>query len=233
MPNIELLDPRRHGTLRLRAGDAATPHFVQILTSEFSTAAAYCPIFFTKEPDTGRFFAGAMFGFRPGENLLGTVEQRGGFNPLIMLRDGFFMSGQNVAIDRDHARFSDREGEPLFDETLQPAMALRRIQRTLGDIHVGVDATNQFIAALSDLKLIEPVDIALGFENGERLQLQGLYSASMDRVRDLDDATVLKLFRAGHLQLVHLMAASLKQLARLASLRNRLNGNPAKSTGSG
>ena len=221
MPTIELLDPRAHGHLRLRASAGPVPHFVQIVAAEFPAAAACCPILFTKEPDTGAFFAGAMFGFKAGENLLGAVEERGGFNPLMLQREGFFISEQNIAIDREHARFSETEGEPLFDGAQQPGDGLRAIQRTLGSIHQGIEQTRAFIAALLELKLIESIDIALSFDGGERLTLQGLYTVSLDRLRDVDDAAALRLFRAGHLQLAYTMAGSLKQVPRLARLRNQ------------
>jgi hypothetical protein len=221
MPTIELLDPRAHAHLRLRALATEAPHFVQIFAAEFAAAAACCPILFTKETNTGAFFAGAMFGFKPGENLLGSVEERGGFNPLILQREGFFISDQNIAIDREHARFSETEGEPLFDGAQQPADGLRAIQRTLGSIHQGLDQTRAYIAALLELKLIESIDITLNFDGGERLTLQGLYTVSLDRLRELDDAAALRLFRAGHLQLAYTMAGSLKQVPRLARLRNQ------------
>ncbi|HET9864372.1 MAG TPA: SapC family protein [Steroidobacteraceae bacterium] len=221
MSTLELLDPRRHAHLRLRAGAAPLPHFVQIVAAEFPSAAACCPIFFTKEPTTGGFYAGAMFGFQPGENLLGSVEERGGFNPLMLQREGFFISDQNIAIDRAHERFSDAEGEPLFDAAQQPGDALRGIQRTLGEIHHGLEQTRAFINALSELKLIESIDISLNFDGAERLTLQGLYTVSLDRLRDVDDAAALRLFRAGHLQLAYTMSTSLRQVARLARLRNR------------
>lgn len=221
MPKIELLDPRVHGHLRLRAASADVPHFVQIVAGEFPAAAACCPILFTKEGATGAFFAGAMFGFKAGENLLGSVEERGGFYPLMLQREGFFITEQNVAIDRESPRFSDSGGEPLFDGGQQPADGLRAIQRTLGSIHQGLAQTQAFIAALLELKLIESIDFSLAFDGGERLTLQGLYTVSLDRLRDIDDAAALRLFRAGHLQLAYIMAASLKHIPRLARLRNR------------
>jgi len=199
------------------------PHFVQILATEFMVASATCPILFTKDPESGGFYAGAMFGFKPGENILGSAQDRGGFTPLTLQRDGFFMSGQNIAIDRDHVRFSERDGEPLFNEAHEPGNSLRAIQRTLGEIHSGLERTKDFISDLSALKLIEPIDISLKFDSGERLTLQGLYTVSLDRLRDVDDAAALRLFRAGHLQLAYAMAASLKQIPRLAQLRERLS----------
>jgi len=217
----ELLDPLRHARLRLRGNSAQPPHFVQVLAGEFAAAAACCPILFSKDTTDGRFFAGALFGFKPGENLVGGTDERGGFDPLMLRRDGFFFSGQQIAIDRDHARFSEAEGEPLFDEGGAPAGALRAMQRALGEIQAGLDQTQAFIAAMSDLKLVESIDVSLTFSDGERLNLQGLYTVSLDRLRAVDDAAALRLFRAGHLQLAYVMTASLRHLGRLAQLRNR------------
>jgi hypothetical protein len=218
LPTIELLSPQAHGHLRLHRASATPSHFVQILAPEFSAAAVCCPILFTKDGATGAFYAGAMFGFKPDENLLGTAAERGGFEPLMLRREGFFMSDSRIAIDRDHPRFANRDGEPLFDDAGEPAAPLRVIQRTLGEIHAGVEQTNSFIAALAGLMLIEPIDISLNF-GGERLTLQGLYTVSLDRLRDLEDSTVVRLFREGHLQLAYAMAGSLKHVGRLAGLR--------------
>ena len=221
MPNLELLNPQAHGRLRLRPAGESAPHFVQILAPEFMVASTCCPILFTKDPEAGGFYAGAMFGFKPGENLLGTAADRGGFVPLMLQREGFFMSDRHISIDRDHARFSEHDGEPLFDESHEPGKSLRAIQRTLGEIHAGLERTKAFIADLAALRLIEPIEVSLRFENGERLTLQGLYTVSLDSLRDVDDAAALRLFRAGHLQLAYTMAASLKQIPRLARLRER------------
>jgi hypothetical protein len=217
----ELLDSRRHARLRVRNDAAQPPHFVQLLAGEFAAAATCCPILFTKDTTDGRFFAGAMFGFRPGENLVGGIEERGGFDPLMLRREGYFTAGQQIAIDRDHARFGETDGEPLFDDAGAPAAALRAVQRVLGEIHAGMEQTQAFIAAMSELRLIEPIDVSLTFADGERLSLQGLYTVSLDRLRDVDDAAALRLFRSGQLQLAYLMTASLRHLGRLAQRRNR------------
>lgn len=219
--SLEMLSAERHVRLRLRASDALTPPFVQVVPAEFAAAATCCPILFTKEPDTGSFYTGAMFGFKSGENLAGSGEERGGFQPLMLQRQGFFLSGQHIAIDRGHARFSETEGDPLFDAARQPAEVLRSMQRVLGDVHTGLEQMKAFIGALLELKLIEPIDVSLQFDDGERLTLQGLYTVSLDRLQKLDDADALRLFRAGHLQLAYLMSASLRQISRLARIRNR------------
>jgi hypothetical protein len=219
--NLELLSPENHRSLRLRRTGNAAPHFVQIVAREFAVAAASFPIVFSKDAATGNFYAGAMLGFEPGESFLADRRSRGGFEPLSLQRDGFFTSGEQIAIDRDNPRFSDTDGEPLFDEAQQPSGGLRHIQWVLGQLQAGIEVTNVFIRALLELRLIEPIDVSLHFDNGEHLQLKGLYTVSLDSIRELDDAAAMRLFRAGHLQLAYIMSATLNQISSLASLRNR------------
>jgi hypothetical protein len=222
MANIELLNPDQHGNLRLLPDTGAKPHFVQIVAGEFAAAAAYCPILFTKEAATGNFFAGAMFGFKPGESFLQSSPEGSAFVPLSLQRDGFFVAGEQIAIDRNNPRFSDTNGEPLFDNGREPGIALRRIQRTLGQLKAGIEMTDRFIRALAELKLIEPIDVSLNFDTGdERLTLQGLYTVSVDSLRTLGDAAAVRLLRAGYLQLAYTMHASLEQLPVLARMRDQ------------
>ncbi len=220
MPRYEPLNPQQHGSLRLRPRSNPDPHFVQIVASEFPFAAASSPIVFTKDAEKGSFYAGAVLGFKPTEPALKTRAERGGFEPLNLQREGFFISGDNIVIDRDSSRFSESEGDPLFDESQQPSVGLRQMQRLLGQLHAGLEATNAFIGVLVELKLIEPLNVSLAFDDGEKLTLQGLYTVSLDALHALDDSSSLRLFRAGHLQLAYLMAGSLHQIRTLAQLRN-------------
>jgi SapC protein len=217
----EILNPTDHARLRLRPSSEAVPHFVQIAISEFAAAAVACPILITKDATTGEFYAGAMLGFKPGEPLRQTAAERGGFEPLNLVRDGFFISGEKIAIDRDNPRFSETVGEPLFDDEQQPSVRLRKIQRALVELHEGLEKTKQFIQALVTHKAIEPIDVSLRFDDGERLKLQGLYTVSLDRLRSLPDSEVLALFRSGYLQFAYTMNISLSQIGVLAHLRNQ------------
>src|SRR3546814_10040523 len=88
MADLELLNPRDHGRLRA-AKRLSTPHFAQIVPAEFGAAAASRPVVLTKDRATGRFYAGAMSGFRQGENFaieLGAIDR---FEPRDIARQGF------------------------------------------------------------------------------------------------------------------------------------------------
>ncbi|MDY6944268.1 MAG: SapC family protein [Pseudomonadota bacterium] len=131
-------------------------------------------------------------------------------------REGFFTAGEQIAIDRSHPRFA-ATGEPLFDEA-QPSAQLRQVQRLLGQLQAGIERSHAFIRTLREL---EPIEVSMNFDDGERLTLQGLYTVSMDSLHALGDAQALRLFRQGDLPRIYLMNASLNQIAVLAARRNR------------
>ncbi|WP_084582437.1 SapC family protein [Sphingomonas azotifigens] len=217
---VTLLDSAEHRDLRVRAPAGPLPYFVPVVAAEFAAAAAACPLLLAKDAETGRFYAGAMLGFQPGESL---VELRAGegFWPLHVERQGFFIAGDSIAIDPQDSRFTHQDGEPLFGADGAPAPALRGIQQTLAQLHRGLEATQAFVDAMLGHKLVEPIDITLRFDDGTSLDLAGLYTISLDALDALDDAAVVTLFRAGHLQLAYAMASSLRQVAVLAARRNR------------
>ena len=70
------------------------------------------------------------------------------------------------------------------------------------------------------LKLIEPIDIDLAFDDGSRRNLTGLYTINQASLRALAEDSVLDLFRRDYLQLIYLMIASLKQVPVLARRKN-------------
>jgi hypothetical protein len=107
MTTHQLLNPQDHGQLRLSRRTGMEPHFAQIVPSEFVAAAIACPILFSKDPATGAFYAGAVLGLKPEEGALKTIEERGGFEPLSLQRDGFSFpasASPSIAPIRDSAR---------------------------------------------------------------------------------------------------------------------------------
>jgi len=216
-----LLNSEAHRGLMMRADIGAHPPFVMVTIGEFPAAAAVCPIFFSKDSETGEFYAGALFGFTEGELLVEDADKRDAlFRPLELQRQGFLISDENIAVDLAHRRFGDGASIALFEEDGTPTEAMRRVQWALGQLKAGMDATREYIRELLALKLIEPVDISLAFDDGQKLQLDGLYTVSRDALNDLDDAKLVELFRKGYLQAALSMTFSLNQVAVLARRRN-------------
>lgn len=220
MPALELLDSGVHATVRAARPCANASPFVRITYSEIIEAAVICPVLLSKHAQTGAFYAGALFGFREGEMLVAQPDGKLAFTPAELIREGFFADGESIALDPSHARFHTTQGESLFDAQGHPTVTLQSVQKALGRLIASAEASDAFIAALLAHGLIEPIDITLNFDDGERLQLEGLYTVSLDALDDMTDAAALALVRSGHLRCAYAMVASLHHVKLMARRRN-------------
>ena len=223
MPNIVLLNNQTHRTLCVQAGASSrygdNQRFVPVILGEFAHLAVHYPILLTKDQDTGQFFIGAMLGFDEGENLFLDARGMETYRPLNLQRGPFFTAGNDLAIDLDSPRI-DEAGKPLFTESGEPTQYLQSIMALFRDLKPGLEVTKTFVQTLSSLKLIEPIDVDLAFDDGSQRTLTGLYTINQAALRALPDAGVIDLFRRDYLQLIYLMIASLKQVPVLARRKN-------------
>ncbi|MDI7774948.1 SapC family protein [Asticcacaulis sp. EMRT-3] len=226
MPHIAILNRDAHHDLRVRPHGVNQPedrmHFVPVVVGEFGHLVTHYPILFAKDAETGAFFAGAMLGFEPGENLFAAEPpSRDVYRPLNLQRVPFFTSGDNIAIDLDSPRVGTHaDGQGLFDETGGPSPYLQGIMGVFQQLVPGLERTRAFIARLLQLRLIEPVTFDLTFDDGRTITTDGLYTIDQDALRGLPDEAALALFRDGSLHLMSLMIASLKQVPQLARRKN-------------
>jgi hypothetical protein len=229
LANIVALNTQDHRAVRVetaasvRYGDAQ--RFVPVVVGEFSNLVAHYPIFFSKDAQTGSFYCGAMLGIDEGENLFLT-EGRSfeAYRPMNMQRGPFYTAGSDIAIDLDHPRVGG-SGQALFEEDGRPSPYLSSVINLFRDLKPGLDQTKLFVETLLAMKLIEPVDISLAFDDGSKRQLEGLYTINRDRLKKLTDDKIVELFHRGYLQAIYLMIASLKQVPVLAQKKNsRLAG---------
>ncbi len=221
MASWEVLNKDDHAALKVSRSCDGARHFAQIVASEFSLAAPYFPILFTKHPETGAFYAGVILGLNPGENLFADNGCLPNYRPADLERQGFFTSEAGIVVDRDHPAFAAADGEPIFSIDGDAAPALKRVQQALYMLEKGVPATDLVIQRFLALDLIEPIDISFDFDDGERTRLEGLYSISLDRLHALPDDVVLRLFRNGDLQLAYAQTGSIRHLRTLGRIRNR------------
>jgi hypothetical protein len=223
MTNVALLNNHDHRSLRVQTGASArygdNQRFIAVILGEFPHLAVHYPILLTKDQNTGAFFVGAVLGFDEGENLF--LDERGmeTYRPLNLQRGPFFTAGNEVAIDLDSPRL-EAGGKPLFTESGEPTQYLQSIMALFRDLKPGLEMTKAFVETLVSLKLIEPIEVDLGFDDGSKRQLTGLYTVNQEALGRLPDAAVVDLFRRGYLQLIYLMIASLKQVAVLARRKN-------------
>jgi hypothetical protein len=221
MTNIVALNTVTHRDLRVQSAASArygdAQRFVPVIVSEFGLLVPHYPIFFAKDSETGSFYCGAMLGIDEGENLF--LENFDGYRPLNLRRGPFFTAGSDIAIDLDHPRV-DTDGQPLFTEAGEPSDYLKNIMGLFRDLRPGLEQTKIFIETLMKMRLVEPIDISLSFDDGTSRQLDGLYTVNQDALKKLADTEIVDFFRRGYLQAIYLMIASLKQIPVLARKKN-------------
>lgn len=217
MTNIVVLNKAEHKSLRVQALAGEARNFVGVIVNEFPHLVMHYPILFSKDAETGAFYCGAMLGFDMGENLF-AEDGISIYRPLNLQRGPFFTAGTDLAIDLDSPKVG--AGESLFDEAGEPTAYLKSIMALFRDLVPGIERTRIFAETLLGLKLIEPIDINVGFDDGTSRSLAGLYTINREALRDLSDADTLNLFRRGYLELIYLMAASLRHIPLLANKKN-------------
>lgn len=220
MPTWQVLNAGDHADLRVSHAGDSTRHFAQIVADEFPKAAPYYAILFTKNPETGAFYAGVVMGLGPGTNLIARDGTLRDYRPADLERQGFFVSDGEVVIDRDSPALSADSGQPLFTPAGEAAPALKRVQQALHTLERGIGATDEVIRRFLAHRLLEPIDVTLEFDDGRPLRLDGLYTVSLDALHALPDAAALDLFRRGDLQLAYAQAGSVRHLRTLARIRN-------------
>jgi hypothetical protein len=227
MTQIVTLNKEKHRSLvvdaRASAAYGDSRRFVRVIVKEFPHLLVHYPILFSKNPQTGEFYCGAMLGIDEGENLfLEEWADRQFYRPLDLQRGPFYSHGPDLAIDLDDPRVGAEGGKALFTEQGQPTKYLQSIIWAFQDLNPGVEMTKLFIARLLELKLIEPVDVEVEFDDGTSRQCVGLYTIDEEALTSLPDAVVVELFRRGYMRLIHYMIASLKQVPVLARKKNSL-----------
>ena len=225
MTQIVPLNKETYSTLKVDGRASAaygdSQRFVQVIVKEFPHLVVHYPILFSKDPQTGQFFCGAMLGFDEGENLfLEDWQQRELYRPLYLQRGPFYANGPELAIDLDDPRVGVEGGKSLFTEQGTPSRYLQSIIWAFQDLKPGTEMTRLFIARLLELKLIEPVDVEVEFDDGTMRRCVGLYTIDQDVLSRLPDSVVVELFRRGYMRLIHYMIASLKQVPVMARKRN-------------
>jgi hypothetical protein len=205
---------------RISAAYGDNQRFVQVIAKEFPLLVIHYPILFSKSARTGQFYCGAMLGFDEGENLFLEEWTHGElYRPLSLQRGPFYASGPELAIDLDDPRVGTG-GQPLFTEQGQPTRYLQSIVWSFQNLRPGLEMTRIFITRLLELKLIEPVDIEVGFDDGTARKCIDLYTIDKEVLEQLSDAVVVELFRRGYMRLIDCMVASLKHIPLMVNKKN-------------
>ncbi|MEJ2685970.1 MAG: SapC family protein [Gammaproteobacteria bacterium] len=209
------LSSETHRGLRLKAntGDytfAAAINSVPLAGVEFQEAARDYPIIFTGTgADT---LAVALLGLHNGRNLY--LGDDGGWlrnahvpafvrrYPFALARDGE-SEDFTVCIDDSHGGFDTESGEALFDEQGEQTDFLRQCISFLTEYQGHLDRTKAFAARLDELGLLQSRELQVAGPQGQSFVLRDLRVVDERKLAELDDATVLELYRSGTLSWIY------------------------------
>ncbi len=219
-----LLDNDEHRDLRVitrRAAELGDEIMVTLtFPAEFRNVQAHYPIVFAKSP-AGTFAPLALFGFKEKQNLFLTAQGwEAPYIPMMIERQPFFIGrGANdqkvIHIDLDSPRVSRTEGEPLFREQGVNSEFLDRAGSILVTIERGVAQTAGFVAALTELNLLESFVIDLD-SNGAQHRFAGFHALQEERLAKLGADALGRLHEKGYLQAIFMVVASMSNFRELA-----------------
>jgi len=235
MSQYEVLDKEKHRQLRIKTGHGAAQgdavKYVMTYPMEFRDIQSCYPILFTKDPNTGGFFAVAVLGFEADQNLF--LQDDGwdaSYIPVVVQRQPFLIAtgkeGDNetpvVSVDLDHPRVSHAEGEALFDVEGSSTEFLKQKIALLDKLHRGLQHSRGFINTLLEHELLEQITLDITFNDGSKTSVQNYYSIAEEQLYQLKGEILESLNQAGYLQPVFMAVASLSRMRDIIERRNRL-----------
>ena len=244
MANHALVNPVEHKDIKIIT-DRSSQYgdnlwYALTFPREFRSAQAHYPIFFNKDPNTGKFMSVALFGFKEQENLF--LDDNGwnaSYIPVSVLRHPFLIATQTVTedgveqqkrmltLDMDNPRVSHVEGEPLFLPFGGNSDFLDKTASMMEALHLGAIDGQKFTQKLADLDLLEPFTLDVTLDNGSQHQMIGFYTINEDKLDTLDIETIKELRDAKYLQAIYMAIASQSNIRSLIEKKNALAAKQA------
>jgi hypothetical protein len=235
MSQYEVLNKEKHRQLRIKTGYGAAlgdaVMYVMTYPMEFRDIQSCYPILFTKDSNTGGFFAAAVLGFEADQNLfLQDDDWDASYIPAVVQRQPFLIANGGegddrppvVSLDLDHPRVSEDEGEALFESDGGSTEFLDQKIALLDKLHRGLQHSSGFVDTLLQHELLEQITLDIAFNDGSKKSVQGFYSIAEERLYQLKGDVLESLNQAGYLQPVFMAVASLSRMRDIIERRNRL-----------
>lgn len=210
---------------------AASTQFVLLASVEFFDAGRQFPIIFTATTDKS-ILPVALLGLEKGENLFVDAEGvwNGQYVPAYIRRYPFITTDgaegkMIVCYDEAFDGFNREGGMPLF-ENGQPTSKMQEIQSFLQDYYVQMKKTGKFCAQLSDLQLLKQIDAQATMNDGRSYPLKGMLVVDEQKLAQLPESDIIKLFRSGQLAMIHAHLLSLRNFGVLIDRKAGRNAKP-------
>lgn len=238
MARYELLNNVAHKDLRVATGFG--PAFgddvgmLPAFPSEFAELQREYPIFLRRDAGTGPWQSVVLLGFEQRENLfLQGGRWNASYLPGAAAKGPFLIGFQEqridgelklepvMHVDLEHPRVNFTAGERVFLPQGGNTPYLEHVADVLRGIRDGSDFGADMFRALDELGLIHPVNLDVQLDDRHRVIVNGLHGIDRERLAGLSGADLSGLNRAGYLEGVYLMLASLHNMRRLMAEKQR------------
>lgn len=241
MNNYELLNNVDHQDVRVitdRSADYGDNiMFVATFPNEFRDVQSTYPILFHTN-EKNELYPVALFGFQDGENLfLDDSGWEANYIPAMVRRQPFMIGFQEsrdasqpepirvLSLDMDHPRISKDSGEALFQPLGGRTPFLESAAHLLEGIFLGVEHSEAFVKALTDLDLFEQVSFNITMKDGSTNQLLGFHTIHEEKLQDLSGDALKSLSEQGFLMPMFMALASLSNIQTLVEKKNERQGS--------
>ena len=231
------LNRERHQKLKLEPtanhfAFASKTNAMLLASTELAEAARDYPIVFVGQ-EGGPFTLAALVGLRNNENLLVDAAGRweaGTYVPAFARRYPFVLAeGEDksiltVCVDETYQGLNEARGEALFDEEGKETTYLKRVLDFLRAFHADMTRTRDFAARLNELGLLVSKVITIEQQRAgkpERQVLEGVWIVDEEKLRAIDDARIVELFKNGYMGWIYAHLLSLGTVRRLATRLDR------------
>ncbi len=222
------LSPAKHAGRRwcrpFHFGFASQATVVAITGAEIANAATNMPIAFVKEAN--RFQLVGVLSYQKGRNLFVGPDGRwiGTYTPAVFRTHPFrflrLPDAETLVLCVDEESHLIEEGrgtEPFFDDAGHRSRSLDAVVAVLEALEKSRAMTAVAVRALDEAGVIAPWKIEIGGDQREAL-VGGLYRVDESLLQKLDDASYLKLRKAGALPLAFAQLISMARLGLLVQL---------------
>ena len=234
MSDIELLTYEAHQHLKIDSEQKdeylEKCAYAMIVPNEIVQAQREFPIFFKKDANTGQFYTCVLMSLSGRENLFVKDGQwQTKYSPLTFKRGPFLIglnkdeSGEESAImyiNTGDSKVSETQGESLFDSNGNKSQYLEEVTQVLQDIHHGVEIGKDMIQHFNELKLIEPININIELNNGDKISPPELYTLNLEALENVSAEALQTLTKKGYLGLAYFIASSIGNTQTLVEKQN-------------
>ena len=205
-------------------------HFLPLIASEFTTAAASFPVVFAGEQRNPI----AIMGIRPDENLFVTdgLFNNDFYLPSFARRYPFVLAGDQsndrfvVCIDEEAECVTKKKPTSTFFDGDDTSKFTKDAFTFLQDFERGRQATTVMIDRFKELDLFEPKDMHFQGQNAdgspaERQKIADYFAISSEKLAGLDEATLAEFVTKGYLAVAYAHISSLGNWQRLVNMTLR------------